>query len=260
MIKTIQTDRFTMDYAVFGNGGTPFVILPGISMKPVTPSEKALQAGFRDFTESHTVYLFDRVRNLPDAYPVKDMAKDTADAMRTLGLSHADVYGASQGGMIALSLALDAPELVDRMVLAGTCSRMNAVSSAVLSKWAEMARRGEGNPLNEAMFDGMFTDPFLAQYRHILLAVNADPSKEELRRIGILCEACLTFDVYDRLGEIKQKTWVAGGSEDAILTPEASCEIAEKVGGLCTIYEGYRHAFYDEVPDFRSQMLAFLLS
>jgi len=40
--------------------------------------------------------------------------------MDELGISEADVIGVSQGGMIAQNLAIDRPELVNKLVLAVT--------------------------------------------------------------------------------------------------------------------------------------------
>lgn len=55
---------------------------------------------------------------VPDT--VQEMA-DTARAMlRELGIERADVVGFSLGGFVAQQIALDAPELVRRLVLAGT--------------------------------------------------------------------------------------------------------------------------------------------
>ena len=52
----------------------------------------------------------------------KFMALDIAAAMDTLGIKNADIFGVSQGGMIAQYLAIDRPDLVNKLVLAVTLS------------------------------------------------------------------------------------------------------------------------------------------
>ncbi len=50
----------------------------------------------------------------------EDMAADAIAAIRALGLSRVDLFGLSMGGMVAQAVLEQAPELVDRVVLAGT--------------------------------------------------------------------------------------------------------------------------------------------
>ena len=51
------------------------------------------------------------------------MAKDQVEVMKKLGISKASIIGVSQGGMIAQCIAIDYPELLDKLVLAVTVSR-----------------------------------------------------------------------------------------------------------------------------------------
>lgn len=53
------------------------------------------------------------------------MVDDTAAAMESLHIADADVFGASQGGMIALYLAIDDPKLVHKMILGSTLAKPN---------------------------------------------------------------------------------------------------------------------------------------
>ncbi|WP_449372603.1 alpha/beta hydrolase [Arthrobacter psychrolactophilus] len=50
----------------------------------------------------------------------EDMAKDVISVLHALGLSRVDVLGLSMGGMVAQALLRQAPELVERVILAGT--------------------------------------------------------------------------------------------------------------------------------------------
>src|SRR5262249_22948001 len=49
----------------------------------------------------------------------KGMASDTGAVVNALGIEHATFVGYSMGGAVALQLALDRPQLVDRLVFAG---------------------------------------------------------------------------------------------------------------------------------------------
>ena len=81
---------------------------------------------YREFVKDYKVYVFSRKNQLEEGYSTKDMAKDQAEVMKKLGISKASIIGVSQGGMIAQYIAIDYPELLDKLVLAVTVSRQNA--------------------------------------------------------------------------------------------------------------------------------------
>ena len=56
----------------------------------------------------------------PGPYSIEELADDAAAVLDTRGLEQADVYGHSMGGFIALTLALQRPDLVRSLVLVGT--------------------------------------------------------------------------------------------------------------------------------------------
>ena len=51
---------------------------------------------------------------------IEDMAEDMAAVIRALGYGRVDVFGLSMGGMVAQAIAVQAPELIDRLILAGS--------------------------------------------------------------------------------------------------------------------------------------------
>ena len=125
-IKTVETGSCTMRYFQFGTGPKPMVILPGLSVQSVMNAADAVANAYRSMAQDFTVTAFDRRPELPAAYSVSDMARDTAAAMSALGLGGAYLFGASQGGMIALLIALDHPELVRKLALGSTAARVAA--------------------------------------------------------------------------------------------------------------------------------------
>jgi pimeloyl-ACP methyl ester carboxylesterase len=51
---------------------------------------------------------------------IEEMATDMAAVIRALGHDRVDVFGLSMGGMVAQAVAVQAPELIDRLILAGS--------------------------------------------------------------------------------------------------------------------------------------------
>jgi pimeloyl-ACP methyl ester carboxylesterase len=61
----------------------------------------------------------------PDApYSIELMASDALGVMDAAGVARADVLGISLGGRIALELALDHPERVEKLILVSTTARL----------------------------------------------------------------------------------------------------------------------------------------
>ena len=119
-IKDIQ-----MNYITFGNGRKPLVMIQGLSTRGIKGAAVSLAYMYRIFTRDYKVYMFDRRENISEIITVRELASDITAAMDMLGITSADVFGVSQGGMIAQYLAVDRPDLVNKLVLAVTLSKNN---------------------------------------------------------------------------------------------------------------------------------------
>lgn len=256
-METVRTDRFEMDCAVFGQGDRPFVIVPGVSLKPVTPSAAAIAEVYREFGQSYRVYLFDRIRGMQLGYTVEQMAEDLAIAMEQLGIAGADVFGSSQGGMIVQCLMENHPQLVRRAVLGSTLAKQNDISRATFTRWIELSSGSDVVALNRDVDLRVYSDLFRQQYADVLASMEQDGTAEDMARFRILSEACLQFDGFANLKRIQAPVLVMGSRHDNVLSGEASEEIAQELGCPIYLYEGYGHAVYDETPDFRRRMLEF---
>lgn len=256
-IKTLKTDRFEMEYFSFGSGKKSFVILPGLSLKPVTLSAQLIAEAYADFAKAYTVYVFDRKKEIQEGYTVFQMAEDTEEAMKSLGIFGADVFGASQGGMIGQCMAIFYPETVYRLMLGSTLSRPSLTSLATVEEWCCLAKKGDAVSLNRSIAEKVYSEAYREKHKEAFSALEHDGTAEEMKRFGILAEACRGFAVYGELSRIRCPVLVLGSKQDKVLGEEASVELAEKLGCECYLYEGYSHAVYDEAPDFRERLLRF---
>ena len=258
-VRTVDLGGRQLDYAVFGAGERAFLILPGLSVHSVLGSAQAVADAYKDFAARYTVYLFDQVKDVREGYSIEDMAGDTAAAMRALGIEGADVFGASMGGMVALRLAIDAPELVNRLVLASTEAKPNATSTRVIGEWIHLAEERDETGLLQSFMEAVYSEATLRKYGNYLVSSNVGITDEEFRRFAILARACESFDCSDKLASVTCPTLVLGSRGDRVLGAEGSEQIAEALGCEIYLYGGnYGHAVYDEAPDFRQRMLDFL--
>ena len=262
-IETIETGSFAMDYFRFGSGDRALVILPGLSVQSVMHLASAVERAYRPLANDFAIYVFDRRKNLPDAYPVYEMARDTAEAIRAVGLRKASLLGASQGGMMAMTIAIEQPDLVENLVLCSTSARVDEAGDQTIEKWARLAKGRNTTDLYLAFGEAIYPQSMFEQLRALLIASAKRVTDGDLDRFIILAEGMRGFDVTDNLERISCPVFAVGSKDDRILGAEATMQIAERLNGRrdfsLHMYDGYGHAAYDTAPDFKERVLHFLM-
>lgn len=257
----VRTAGFAMDYFRFGSGKKVFVILPGLAVQSVMGAAGAVEEAYADFKEDYTVYLFDRRKDLPEVYEIRDMARDTASAMKELGLSDVYLFGASQGGMIAQVIAIEHPDLVRKMVLGSTSAHVREDQYRVLEKWIALAEEGDPCALYLAFGEELYPPALFEASREALIRAGKTVTEEDLRRFIILARGIRGFDVTGDLDRITCPVLAIGVFEDRVLDSDATMEIAEKLDirpdFRLFMYIGYGHAAFDTAPDYRTRIAAF---
>ena len=257
--SSLILDGMGMDYITFGSGVRPLVMIQGLNTRGIRGATWSLAYMYRMFAKDFRVYLFDRRAIVPDGITVRDIAEDIAKAMDALSISHADVLGVSQGGMIAQYLAIDRPDLVRKMVLAVTLSRNNDTVTQVVQSWIGMAEQGAMGQLISDMAQKMYSPAYVKRYRPFLPLLTLLQKPTDVPRFAILAKACLTCQTYDLLDQIRCPVLVLGGQQDAVVTGATSQEIAEKLGCPIHIYEDLGHAAYEEAKDFQQRIYDFFI-
>ena len=260
-IDTVKTDSFSMDWLSFGEGDKTMVILPGLSVQSVMGLGGLVAEAYKMFAGDYTVYMFDRRKELPDTYSIREMAEDTAEAMRALGLSGADVMGASQGGMIAMQIAILYPDLVHKLVLCSTAPCVGEEQFVEIEKWISLAKAGDREGLYLAFGEAVYPAEVFEQSRQALTDAAKTVTDGELERFIVLA-GMKGFDVTDDLKNIGCPVLVLGSMDDKVLGCGASFKIAENLSGskglVLQMYDGYGHAAYDFAPGYKETILGFL--
>lgn len=251
-----------MSYIRFGHGEKTFVILPGLSVQSVIPSAGAIAQAYRALADDYTVYLFDRRKELPQHYTIQQMANDTFAAMVSLGLQQVSLFGASQGGMIAMTIAADHPSFVAKLVLGSTACRITDAQYQTIDQWIAAASIGKMEELYLSFGEAIYPPDLFAQYRKALILLSKGVTDEDCRRFMILADAMRGFDCSDRLHQIKCPVLLLGAEDDGVLGAEAEKTLEEKLqdnpGLEVHVYNGYGHTAYDTAPDYKERILRFL--
>lgn len=152
---------------------------------------------------------------------VRDLAARVLDEVGDESFSF---IGLSLGGAVGMQVALDAPERVEKLVLASTSARFGDPQ-----QWLDRAAlvRSEGlEAIVDAVLGRWFTPAFgdAGRWRGLFLSV--DP--EGYARC---CEALALWDAREELHQIEAPTLVVAASEDPTTPPPHLEEIAAAIPG-----------------------------
>ena len=262
VIETVETNDFSMDYLKFGHGEKTLVILPGLSVQSVMGSAEAVVQAYQQMTDDFTIYVFDRRKELPAGYSVQDMAEDTAQALRAAGLDRTDLFGASQGGMIAMEIAIRHPELVEKLVLGSTTAGITEEQFPLFESWIRLAKEQDAQALYLSFGEALYPEDVFEQSKDLLIEAAKSVTEEDLQRFIILAEALKGFDITDELSRIACPVLLLGSEDDRVLGADAASKIAEQLKKRpdfeLYMYAGYGHAAYDTAPDYKDRILRFL--
>ena len=247
----------SMSCISFGKGSKPMVMVPGLRISEIDGSAAAVAWFYRLFAKEYKVYVFDKKDCIHDGYTVHDLAEDLACAMEKLEIKQACVLGVSLGGMISQDLAINHPDLVSKLVLAVTASRMNQTIHEVVTHWIDIVdTQGLGAVSKDYMEKG-FSEQYLKKYKLLVPLAMKMQKYLDIERFKRLAEACLTVDSYKDLDKIQCPVLVLGGGKDKIVTGQASLEMAEKLGCECHMYPELSHEAYNEAKDFNMRVWEF---
>ena len=268
----ITTDRFTMNYVKFGTGDKIMVIIPGLSIKPLSPMAMHIAKEYEVFAEDYTFYLLDRRNNAPEHYTCEDMANDTYDALCELGIDKAYFLGTSQGGAIIMQLTLTHPEIAQALAVGSSSAYVNDMAADILVNWIDLAKKRDAVALATHMIDKIYSPVTLKGKRESLIKAFSKINEEEFVQFLHLCIDFAEYDIRDRLSKIQCPTIVIGCEGDIVFGADASRIIYEGIkqnNDLCEMYiyddrcdddistYKYGHAVYDEAPDFRDRVYNF---
>ena len=224
-----------MYYEVHGEG-SPLLLLHG-----GTGSIESFPTKYPFFATQFRVIAMEqmghgRTADLVDRpFHYHDMAEDTVELMRQLGIESAVVVGFSDGGIIGLDMAIHHPEHVTKLVVTGTNSHTDGYTGA---HWDAVDANPDDWPASEAYGrlspDGVDHWPIVLGRLQRMWAVEPNFTREEMQ-------------------SIKAATLIIVGDRD-LVTPEHAVEMFRTipVAQLCVV----PHAGHGVMP--KDTILTFL--
>lgn len=252
-----KIEAMNIKYMKFGDGPRTMVILPGLSLRPVSATPQGVISAYEIFTKDFTVYLFDYRENPDEGQTIEDMANDVADALRELDLDKVYLYGVSMGGMVGQVLTIKHPELVKKLVLCSTVSRIT--ENERMKEWLLLAKRKEIIRLVDSFVRSVYSPGFYERSIDIAFSMYKDLTDEDMRDLIVRVEAAEHFDVTNRLKEIRIPVFYLGCLNDQIFTTEQMMETVNGIGCESYFYDNCSHAIYDEEADIKDRIYDFFM-
>ena len=258
---SVKIGNTQMYYVAFGKGEKNLVVLPGLSDGLATVKGKALfiKGDYKKYLNDFTVYMFSRKNEMPQGYSIRDMAEDQVTAMKSLGITKASVLGVSQGGMIAQYIAINHPEIMDKLILAVTTPYANNVVKTAVSGWIEMAKNGDHVTLMVDTAEKMYSEQYMKKNKKMFPLMARFTKPKTYERFFKNAYAILDFDARNELSKIQCPTFIVSGSDDKTVGNDAPKEFSQGIiDTKVYIYEGLGHGTFTEAKDFYDRILAFL--
>jgi non-heme chloroperoxidase len=262
VVRTVRlASGLHLEYAEQGDPtGTPVVMLHG-----VTDSWRSFETVMAHLPTSLRVMSISQRghggSDQPQLYRTRDFAADAAGFIELMNLPRALVVGHSMGSVNALRLAIDRPELVHGLVLAGAFAGFR--HNAEVTEFHRDAVMPLRDPISRA---------FAAEWQRSTLAHDIDPAyfdtivRETLKvRATVWHGAFAGFFDDDFAGElhrVQAPTLLAWGERDAF-APRADQDtlLAGLPGSRLVVYGNAGHALHWEQPQrFASDVAAFAKS
>jgi pimeloyl-ACP methyl ester carboxylesterase len=196
---------------------------------------------------------FGRSADAPGPYTIPALAETIAQFMQARGLSSATLVGGAMGSTVAQYVALNHPDLTERLVLIATASRSTypapRTREAQLSSWRTSATIDGFFFAKKPpkAYAGLFYEAFDRMNRDA--GVEADTSNQN-------------WSTYERLGEITAPTLIIQGAEDHGKSPAEGARMVEKMhDARLVVLENASHTpQWDQPAAFTDAALPFILA
>ena len=252
------TEETSIDYDVHGEG-PPLVLIGGLGFGRwgFFKQIPALSRHFRTIT-------FD-VRGERDlSEGVSDLVADVVTLLDHLRIRKAHVLGTSLGGFVAQELALERPDLVDRLVL--VCTSYGRGGPESMSAWAladmiglpSLSARGAVRRGLEAATSVAYRKERPEEFEQIVSWRLAD--SPSLSAYYEQMRAGARFDASGEVGSITSPTLVIHGADDRYVPVANAVALAQAIpGARLKVLENAGHlVFIERFADVNREVVTFL--
>ncbi|MDU0362061.1 alpha/beta hydrolase [Rhizobium sp. 25PS6] len=198
---------------------------------------------------------------------IDEMARDTIALIRTLGFKKVDLLGFSLGGFVAQDITLKAPDLVRKLILAGTgpaggrgIEKVGAISWPLIIKGLLTLRDPKTYLFFTSTANGrQAAKAFLDRLKERKAGRDKGPTPRAFLRQLQAIKAWGRQAPQD-LGRITIPVLIANGDDDIMVPTVNSADMAQRIPGAeLVVYKDAGHGgIFQNYADFVSKALSFL--
>lgn len=190
-------------------------------------------------------------------YSLEQLGKDALAILDALGVKKAHWMGLSKGGAVGQWLLLNAPDRIERAVLANTAAQFGSADA-----WNDRLRivREQGMAgLVQAVIDRWFTKEFQQKAPEAIARIKAGFEKTPADGYAACMAALRDLDLRDVIRNIRNQVLVIVGKHDPATPPEAGRLIADTIPGARLVELDAAHLSNIEAADaFNKAVVDFL--
>jgi 3-oxoadipate enol-lactonase len=256
-------DGVDIDYRLTGPAGSPTVVLihGGLIHSVAWERQVPFLAGrWQVLTYDVRGYGASGRPTHSASYSVERSAADAGQLLVGLGLGPAHLVGFSQGGMIALRLAADRPELVRSLTLVSSTARLTREQAAVFEARASKVESAGLEDEVRTHIQRAFSARFVELNRELIASFERMVAANDRIAVAATLRALANTDLRPALASIRCPTLVLAGSQDAGMPPavHAAGLFAGIAGARVDVLPGVGHTIPVEDPDgVNRRLLAF---
>jgi 3-oxoadipate enol-lactonase / 4-carboxymuconolactone decarboxylase len=168
-------------------------------------------------------------------YSLDQLAQDALSVLDAAGVAKAVVCGLSLGGMIAMALALAAPNRISALILACTSARMDR---NVWDARIAAIRSGGMTGIADTVMARFFSDSFRRDHPQAVARIRARLIKMDAEGYVRCGAAIRDMNLIDRISAIRAPTLIIAGTQD-----------------VSTPFDGHGSEIRDRIPHARVRML-----
>lgn len=195
---------------------------------------------------------------------IEDMAIDAAELIKGLALEKVNILGHSMGGMIAMKLAVDFPDLVDNIVLAATTPYVNERNISLLNDMVSFLDSGMNKKLwFKNLFYWIFSPKFFDDKAYVEMAITMainyrySQSNESFKN---QVDALTKFNFISEVHKIEHRTLVMCGKYDLLFPIEETEPLFDPIANKekITISNAAHSVYMDNPMEFVNEVVTFL--
>jgi 3-oxoadipate enol-lactonase len=202
-----------LGHRLVGAEGAPVLVLPG----SLGTTQAVWDAQVDALAPRFRLLLYDQRGHGSSAapagpYTIEALARDLVELLDQLGLEQVSICGLSLGGAVAIWIAAEMPERVDRLVLVSTAARFGAPRR--FAERARMVRAGGMAAVADAALERWLTPAFRGRHPEVVERLREGLLATSPEAYAACCDAMAEWDFTDRVRSIRHPTLVVYGEKD----------------------------------------------